>query len=144
MLETFYWKVYFVGRIHMGHVKLSHTKLRDLLREPGEPFRHMAPSTPSTAPLGLSVCNHNGSTWSYTTDTLYIGDKGNHVGKPFGHIAPFWLGGATNGSPTLARLITEQWLLLWSQNDSFSFMCVLIKQLNKIVDSRLRRLFGKL
>ncbi len=35
-----------------------------------------------------------------------------------------WLGGATNGSPTWARLITEQWLLLRSQNGSFTFICV--------------------
>ena len=34
------------------------------------------------------------------------------------------LGGATNGSPTWARLITEQWLLLRSQSGSFSFICV--------------------
>ena len=34
-----------------------------------------------------------------------------------------WLGGAQNDSPTWARLISEQWLLLWSQNGSFSFMC---------------------
>ena len=44
----------------------THTELRKLLREPGEPFRHMAPS----CPLGLCLCSHNGSTWSYTTDTL--------------------------------------------------------------------------
>ncbi len=31
---------------------------------------------------------------------------------------------AKNGSPTWARLITEQWLLFWSQYGSFSFMCV--------------------
>ena len=55
----------------------AHTKLRELLREPEEPFRHMAPSAPLTAPLGLCVCSYN--------------------------IAP---GGATNGSPTWARLIT--------------------------------------
>ncbi len=38
--------------------------------------------------------------------------------------APLVCGGATNGSPTWARLITEQWLLLWNQNGSFSFICV--------------------
>ncbi len=38
--------------------------------EPGEPFRHMAPSAPSTAPLGLFVCSHNGSIWSYTTHSM--------------------------------------------------------------------------
>ncbi len=42
-------------------VEHTHTKLKELLREPGVPFRHMAPSAPSTAPLGLCVCSHNGS-----------------------------------------------------------------------------------
>ena len=39
------------------------------------------------------------------------------------HIALSWLGGATNGSPMWARLITEQWLLLWSQIGPVSFIC---------------------
>ncbi len=86
----------------------THIKLKEPLREPGEPFRHMAPSAPSPAPLGLCMCSHNGSIWSHTTHSMIS-------------IAPQ---GATNGSPTWARLITEQWLLLWSQNGFFSFMCV--------------------
>ncbi len=39
----------------------------------------------------------------------------------------FWVAGGaiqTDGSPMWARLITEQWLLFWSQNGSFSFICV--------------------
>ena len=33
----------------------THTKLKELLREPREPFRHMAPSAPSKGPLVLYV-----------------------------------------------------------------------------------------
>ncbi len=65
-------------------VAVSHAKLRELLREPGEPFRHMAPSVPSTAPLVLFV------------QPLWL------------HLE--LCRGATNGSPTWTRLIMEQWL----------------------------------
>ena len=39
---------------------------------------------------------------------------------------------STNGSPTWTRLITEQWLLLWSQTGSFSFICVYICNINTL------------
>ena len=35
-----------------------------------------------------------------------------------------WDRWSSNGSRTWARLITEQWLLFWSQTGSFSFICV--------------------
>ena len=36
-------------------VKVTQIELKELLREPVEPFRHMAPSAPSKAPLVLCV-----------------------------------------------------------------------------------------
>ena len=57
---------------YLIHSKYTHTKLRGLLREPEEPFRHMAPSAPLKAPFGLYVCSHNGFTWSYTTLSMII------------------------------------------------------------------------
>ena len=54
----------------MEKVESTQIELKELLREPGEPFRHMAPSAPSTAPLGLYVCCCNGSIWSYTTHCM--------------------------------------------------------------------------
>ena len=53
-----------------------------------------------------------------------------HLREPFGHIAPQ---GAMNGSPTWARLITEQWLLLWSQTGSFSSICVVCRLLEEVL-----------
>ena len=71
----------------LRYLRLSaHTKLMELLGEPGEPFRRMALSAPSKAPQ-----------WNHE-----------------------WL-------PNLARLITEQWLLLWSQKWLLQFyVCVYI------------------
>ncbi len=85
------------------------------------------------------VCDgHNGSTWSYTTHSMIgmrrMAAKGADLALSgswtfyrqgaIWHIAQSWLGGATNGSPTLARLIMEQWLLLRIQYGSFTFICV--------------------
>ena len=68
------------------------------------------PSAPSKAPLGLCLCSYNGSIWSYTTRSIIS------MQPTFGsHLVI---------SPTWARSITEQWLLLWSQNSSFSSICV--------------------
>ncbi len=86
----------------------SQIELKELLGEPGELFGHMAPSAPSKAPVVLYVA-------------AIMAPPGAIPHLAISNIAPW---GATNGSPTWARLITEQWLLLRSQNGSFTFMCV--------------------
>ncbi len=118
-VKTFEWGQMPMGRIILKN--LSHAKLKELLGEPGELFRHMAPSAPSNAPLVLyvaAIMAPSGAiqhiVWLVCIDWGAI--------RAYGSVLTH---GATNGSPTWARLITEQWLLLRSQNGSFTFMCVL-------------------
>ena len=89
---------------------ITQKKLKELLGEPREPFEVLAPlktrGSPNTGKYS-TLSSRNSSSWSHW------GRWGSHT-----------LLNMDKGSPTWARLITEQWLLPRSQNGSFTFMSV--------------------
>ncbi len=95
------------------------------MREPGEPFRHMAASAPSKAPVVLCVAAIMAPPGAIQSTLDYPDMLGPWKSCPVYTLVRSGMAreGAMNGSLTWARLIMEQELPIWSQNGSFSSIC---------------------